>query len=94
MKAGFKSKLDYIGLVVDNIEKTLDLFLEVFDVRLSPRSSRFSKLFRIIDSEEGGVRWVLVPIAAPERHYDQPMIEMLEPTRDSHVKEFLKTRGT
>jgi len=52
MKAGFKPKLDYVGLVVDNIEKTLDLFPEVFDVRLSLRSSPFSKLFRLIDSEE------------------------------------------
>ena len=86
-----KPKFDHIGIVVKNMEKTLELLSKLFEVELPPSSSPLSKIYRVIDSPElsGGIRWAMIPTDGP----DSTMIEPLEPKGKSWLLDFLKANG-
>jgi len=88
MKAKAEPKFDHIGLAVRDMEKTLD-FLTQFGVTLPPPSSNLSNFFKVRDCRPAGVKWALIPT----HRLENAMIEPLEPTRESYLSEFLKTRG-
>ena len=84
-----KPKFHHIGIVVKNIEKTLEFFSKLFEVRLPSPSSPLSKVFKIIDSPEWGVRWVVIPTDG----LDNPMIDLIEPKGESWLMDFLRANG-
>jgi catechol 2,3-dioxygenase-like lactoylglutathione lyase family enzyme len=84
-----ESTLDHIGIVVSDIKRALDFLSRAFDLRLPPRSSSLSRFFKLVDSRQLGTKWALIPTDP----LGNTMIEPIEPTREFHVSDFLRTRG-
>jgi len=77
MKPKFKPKFHHIGIVVKNMEQTLELFAKLFELE-KPTS--------IISWEDG--RYAMIPTDGP----DNPMIEPLEPNK-GWLLDLLNTSG-
>lgn len=86
-----KPKFDHIGIVVKNMEKTLEFLSKLFEVGLPPSSSPLSKVFRVIDLPEfaGGIRAAIVPTDGP----DSTTIHLMEPKGESWLMDFLRANG-
>jgi catechol 2,3-dioxygenase-like lactoylglutathione lyase family enzyme len=86
-----KPKFDHVGIVVKNLEKTLEFLSKLFEVELPPSSSPLSKLFRVIDLPEfaGGIRAAMVPTDGP----DSTTIDLMEPKGESWLMDFLRANG-
>ena len=83
-----KPKFDHIGIVVKNMEKTLEFLSKLFEVELPPSSSPLSKVYRILPGQDGG-RWAMVPTDG----LDSTKIEPLEPKGESWLTDFLRANG-